>query len=117
MAIPDFQTLMLPILRRLAESRVNTAQLIPEMADRFRLTAEERETLLPSGKQAAFGNRVHWALAYLTRSGLTAKPARATYEASDRGRSVLISPPARIDIPFLRQFPEFQSLRPDDRYP
>jgi len=117
MAIPDFQTLMLPLLRRLAVSRIKTGALIDVMADEFGLTDAERSTMLPSGRQTAFSNRVHWALAYLTRAKLSDRPARATYEASERGRAVLADPPLRIDTLFLRQFPEFRTLRPDDRLP
>ncbi len=62
MAIPDFQTLMRPVLRRLAGQRQTTTELVAGMADEFRLTDDERLQLLPSGKQATIANRVHWAL-------------------------------------------------------
>ncbi|MCX8133316.1 MAG: hypothetical protein N3D18_05040 [Roseococcus sp.] len=62
MAIPDFQTLMLPVLQELTEGPVRASELIGRMAAAFRLTDEERARLLPSGRQAVINNRVHWAL-------------------------------------------------------
>lgn len=116
MPIPDFQTLMLPVLARLAEAQGTTTDLIEAMAQHFGLSDTERAELLPSGRQPVIANRVHWALSYLGRAGLVDRVARGVYRASDRGRTVLAQPPERITIPFLRQFPEFRSLRPSDNY-
>jgi restriction system protein len=117
MAIPDFQTLMLPVLSRLAMEQASTTGLIATMADHFGLADAERAELLPSGRQPVIANRVHWAVSYLGRAGLVDRVARGVYRASDRGRAVLAQPPERITIAFLRQFPEFRSLRPHDSYP
>jgi restriction system protein len=114
MAIPDFQTLMLPILRRLGQGQQTTTDLVDAMANEFALGEAEREQLLPSGRQRTIANRVHWALAYLHRSGLADRIARGTYAVSERGQEILDAPPQRITIGFLRRFPEFQTLRPDD---
>jgi restriction system protein len=116
MAVPDFQTLMLPVLRKLCEGQRGTPALVADMATVFGLSPEERIQLLPSGRQPVIANRVHWALAYLGRAGLIERVARGVYRASERGRQVNANPPERISIAFLRQFPEFRSLRPDDRY-
>lgn len=116
MAIPDFQTLMLPVLRRIALGRTTPADLVEAIASEFGLTEADRDTLTPGGKQRVFPNRVHWAINYLWKSGLTERPARASYQISARGKEVLARPPERIDIPFLRQFPEFRKLRPNDKY-
>jgi restriction system protein len=117
MAIPDFQTLMLPLLTRLAEKQTSTTDLVTAMSDHFGLTEAERVALLPSGRQAVVANRVHWALSYLGRAGLLDRVARGVYRASDRGREVLARPPERITMPFLRQFPELRSLRSNDSDP
>lgn len=108
---------MLPVLSRLAAAQGTTTELISAMAEHFGLNESERAELLPSGRQPVIANRVHWALSYLGRAGLVDRVARGVYRVSDRGRSVLAQPPERITIPFLRQFPEFRSLRPDDSYP
>ena len=59
MAVPDFQTLMLPLLRIAddgIEHTVHNAVVI--LAKEFSLTDNEINELLPSGKQKRFSNRV-----------------------------------------------------------
>ncbi len=73
--IPDYQTLMLPVLRLCAESEVKTPDVVVTLSDQFGLTQEEREHLLPSGKQTTMSNRVHWAKGYLKQAGLLSYPA------------------------------------------
>lgn len=111
MAIPDFQTLMLPVLRLTAEGETRTSDCVERLADAVGLTAEERTHLLPSGRQTTFANRIHWAVAYLGKAGLVERTRRAHYRATQRGREVLAAPPERIDIRFLSRFPEFQRYR------
>ncbi|WP_333590366.1 restriction endonuclease [Brevundimonas sp.] len=107
MAIPDFQTLMLPVLRFAADGEVTIQDAVELMAQKFGLSDEERSELLPSGKQTTFANRTHWAKFYLGKAGLIQLTRRSHFVASERGRSVLSNPPERIDIAFLRQFPDF----------
>ena len=101
MPIPDFQSLMLPILQTMGDRRWRNAELIDEMGRRFSVTSEERQILLPSRRQRLFDNRTHWAITYLFRSGLISRLARGVYEVSDRGRHVLRRPPGKIDLRFL----------------
>lgn len=107
MSIPDFQTLMLPVLRRLAIGQRSTTELISDMASEFALSESERTQLLPTRRQPVIANRVHWSLSYLGRAKLIERISRGVYHATDRGKGVLTSPPPRIDVNFLRQFPEF----------
>lgn len=112
MPVPDFQTLMLPALRVLSTVSPATAmQVRAALAVEFGLTAAELAQLLPSGRQTAFANRVAWAYSYLKQAGLIASPRRGVYEITARGRETLAQSPARIDIPFLSRFPEFQAFR------
>lgn len=112
MAVPDFQTLMLPALALLGRRSPQTSGEVREaLAAEFALTPEDRAQMLPSGKQATFSNRVAWALSYLKQAGLVSSPRRGVYEVADRGRGVLAAPPARIDIAYLAQFPDFQAFR------
>jgi restriction system protein len=111
MAIPDFQTLMLPVLRSSSEAEVKISDVVEQLATQFDLSREERAELLPSGRQTIFANRVHWAKFYLGKAGLVDLTRRAHFRITERGREVLGSPPARIDIRFLSQFPEFKSFR------
>src|SRR3954454_7804368 len=111
MLIPDFQTLMLRVLREAARAEVRISEVVERLADVFRLSAEERSHLLPSGRQTTFANRVHWAKSYLTKAGLVDLTRRAHFRITSVGRDVLKSPPERITIRFLEQFPSFKSFR------
>lgn len=107
MAIPDYQALMLPLLSIAAdgESRVPAAANI--IADRLGLTEEEREEMLPSGKQRLLHNRMHWAKFYMTKAGLLDSPRRGVFVASPAGRALLNTRPSRIDVDTLKGYPAF----------
>ncbi len=110
MPIPDYQTLMLPLLRRAAASEVRLLEVEKQIGEEFALTAEERAQLLPSGKQRILHNRAHWAKFYLMKAGLVAFPSRGTFDATDAGRALLARDPDRIDIDLLRQYPSFEEF-------
>lgn len=106
--IPDFQTLMLPILKKLADQKEHSFRdLIEELAVDFRLTDDERKELLQSGAQPVFHNRVGWARSYLKQACLIESPKRARSKITQRGLDVLMEKPGKINIDFLRRFPEF----------
>ncbi|WP_417308040.1 restriction endonuclease [Devosia sp.] len=105
--IPDYQTLMLPVLRSARGKEVTTRAVIEQLALDYGLTDEERDQLLPSGKQRTFDNRVHWAKGYLKQAGLVRYPSRGTFITTDEGNRVLDGNPQRIDNTFLRQFSSF----------
>lgn len=116
MAIPDYQTLMLPLLRFAADGIDHTTrEAVDELATEFQLTPAERIELLASGQQAIFNNRVGWANSYLKKAGLLESPRRGALRISERGKQVLSNKPARIDIKFLEQFPEFIEFRDSSR--
>lgn len=111
MPIPDFQTLMLPVLRLADAGEIKVAEAVDRIADEFALTDQEREELLPSGRQAKIANRVHWSVTYLVKAGLVERPRRGHFAITPKGKSVLSSPPERIDIAFLSQFDGFDEFR------
>src|SRR5579875_865143 len=111
MAVPDFQTLMLPVLKAAADGEVKISDLVDKLAEEFQLTEEERRELLPSGRQTTLANRAGWARTYLAKAGLVKPTRRGYFEATDRGRRVLAGNPGRIDTRFLSQFPEFEEFR------
>ncbi len=115
MAIPGYQDLMLPLLELGAQRALPAREAVDLMADRFKLTDEERESLLPSGKQTFIFNRTNWALTYLAKAGLISRPRRGWFEATDEGRRLLTSPPARIDVAYLQRFDAVRAFtRPSD---
>ncbi len=109
--IPDYQTLMLPVLKSCAQGEMITSDVIEALAIEFQLTQEEKEQLLPSGKQSTFSNRIHWSKGYLKQAGLLSYPARSHFVLTEDGRKVLESNPDRIDNKFLEQFEAFQEFR------
>lgn len=112
MPIPDFQTLMLPVLKLAADREWRVSETVERLANDFNLSQEDRTALLPSGRQTTFSNRVAWAKSYLVQAGLI-RPTdkRAHFIITDQGRKVLENPPDRITIKFLNQFPEFKKFR------
>lgn len=112
MAVPDFQTLMRPLLDQYATGTERSiSDVRSALADSFALTDEERSERLPSGSARTFDNRVGWAATYLNRCGLLDRPRRAVYRITDRGRRVLTDHPDRVDLSVLSQFPEFEEFR------
>ena len=107
MSIPDYQTLMLPVLRHAAEGEVKIGEVVDRLAVEFNLDDDELAELIPSGKQTTFSNRVHWAKSYLKQAGLVQATKRAHFAMTQRGSDVLQSGVQRIDIKYLKQFPEF----------
>jgi len=106
--IPDYQSLMLPILRLVSDGReYKYRDIIEQMAIEFDVTNEERKKLLESGTRAIFDNRVGWAKTYLKKAGLLHSPKRAVFVITESGRQTLRMNPARIDAKYLRQFPSF----------
>lgn len=113
MAIPDFQSIMLPLLRLAGDGNVWLMQNARDrLADQLGLTAEEREQLLPSGTQRTFANRVAWAVSYLKQAQLVSSAGRSQFQITDRGRATLAAPPERITIRYLMDnFPEFREFK------
>lgn len=112
MAIPDFQTIMLPLLRFYDDGDEHSVQeAVDKLAQHFKLSQEDLKELLPSGKQTTFYNRVGWVRTYLAKSGLLEMARRSYYKITDRGQEVLTQNPPRIDMKFLEQFPEYIEFR------
>jgi len=111
-AIPDYQSLMLPLLKFASDGREHSLrETIDGLAEVFGLTEDERKELLPSGQQRVFDNRVSWARTYLTKAGLLQKTRRGHYSIAPRGKTVLASNPDRVDAKYLDQFEEFRVFR------
>ena len=112
MAIPDYQTLMLPVLKAAGDGQEHRiSDVVSQLAHDFGLTEEEQRQILPSGKQTTFANRVGWAKSYLVQAGLIEATKRAHSRITDRGRRCLAENPARIDVEYLSQFAEFVQFR------
>lgn len=110
--IPDFQTLMRPVLVAVdGEVPKSYAQIRDVVAPVLGVSDEDRQVMLPSGTQALFTNRVAWAVTHITQAGLLTRPERGRYLLTERGRKVLQDHPDRVDMAVLSQFPEYQEFR------
>lgn len=98
---------MLPVLAVAAEGETRVPEAAARVADHFGLTEDEREELLPSGRQRLLHNRVHWAKFYMSKAGLIDSPGRGRFTASEAGRALLARKPASITMDLLRQYPAF----------
>jgi len=108
MPIPDYQTLMLPLLKIAGDGEVHSKRdAVNELAEQFALSETERKELLPSGKQEIFDNRVGWARTYIKKALLIDYVQRGQFRITDRGKQTLAEGPKRIDNAFLSRFPEF----------
>ena len=109
MAIPDYQTIMYPLLQSFSDRRVHRIRDIEyKLAKEFNLSDEEIKELLPSGRQQVFKNRVNWANTYLKKAGLLNSKKKGTAFITSRGLEVLNNKEvSSINTKFLRQFPEF----------
>jgi restriction system protein len=110
MPIPDYQTLMLPVLTFAAERELPTKECVDLVTTKFGLSQDEREQLLPSGKQTTVANRVHWAASYLVQAGLLERPRRGVIVATGIGRQILSQNLEKIDNNFLSRFDNFKEF-------
>lgn len=112
MPIPDYQTLMLPLLKYLADEKEHViADAIESLSNEFGLSSAERQLLLPSGKQTVMRNRIGWARTYMKQAGLIEYVRRGCFRISERGKLELSKKPERIDVHYLERFPKFVEFR------
>jgi len=112
MPIPDFQTLMRPLLAAHEDGAEHiNRDLVSELADQFGLTEDERREMLPSGGARLFDNRVGWAKTHISQAGLLESPRRAVSVITERGRAVLKDYPDRVDLRVLGTFEDYKEFR------
>jgi restriction system protein len=112
MAVPDFQSLTLPVLKEFADGLEHATKEIRErVARQLGLSSEDIAEILPSGGQTRFANRVAWAHVYMKQAGLLESVRRGVYRITPRGREVLASPPPQINLHFLERYPEYLEFR------
>ncbi|RZM79488.1 restriction endonuclease [Leptolyngbya iicbica] len=108
MTVPDYQSIMLPLLQLAANGReYSLREAIDKLSLHFELSEEETQEMLPSGRQSTFDNRVGWARTYLKKAGLLKSTRRGYFQITNQGQAVLQQNPQSINVKFLEQFPEF----------
>lgn len=112
MPIPDYQTLMLPLLRFARDGAEHPfREALDKLADEFSLTDDERAELLPSGTAHVFGSRVGWARSYLKQAGVLEAPKRGVFRITVAGKALLDTNPVKIDNNLLNQYESFRAFR------
>jgi len=110
MAIPDYETLMLPMLKYGDAGVISFKDAVAKASDDFHLSDEERQETIPSGPEPLIKNRTGWAITYLVKANLLHRPKRAYFTITDKGKEVLASNPTAINRKYLEQFPEFMQF-------
>lgn len=109
MPIPDYQSIMLPLLKQLSDGEeLKNSELFVRLADDYQLSEDGRRKLLPSGQQPIFYNRVGWARTYLKIAGLIEYPKRGANKITERALQVLGERPDSINVKFLKRFKEYR---------
>lgn len=107
MPVPDYETMMLPVLQSFADGAKNVSEVIPLIITKLGITPQEAEELIPSGRITYVGNRAHWARTYMSKAGLLRSPKRNHHEITDLGRKILASHPNGINNKILLEIPDF----------
>jgi len=110
MPLPDYQSLMLPVLQIAAKGETSVPLVEVAIAAMFALSPAEREDMLPSGKQRVLHNRIHWAKFYLTKAGYLESPKRGRFRITPAGMALLANPPAKLDTQYLLSVPAFRDF-------
>jgi len=112
MSIPDFQTLMRPLLELHIDGKEHVNRdLVEALAKQFSLSDEERKEMLPSGRAKTFDNRVGWAKTYISNAGLIESPRRSISIITSAGHQALKEHTGEINLQFLAKFPSIRSFR------
>ena len=112
MPLPDYQTLMLPLLALLGDGQEwRLREAVERLADQFDLSQEERAALLPSGRAAVFYDRVSWARTLHAQGWAAGKPAARLERITPQGVEVLRQGLPRLDVPLLERFESFRAFR------
>lgn len=112
MAIPDFQSIMLPLLRMVADKQVwKLRDIVGQLAVDYKLTQEERAALLPNGRSRLFHNRVAWAKIHLAKAGALASVGQGQVQITERGLALLAENPKEITVKLLQRFPESNAFQ------
>jgi restriction system protein len=110
MPIPDYETLMLPMLRYGSEGVVSFRDAVSRAVEEFGLSDDERQQTIPSGTEPLIKNRTGWAITYLVKAGLLHRPRRAHFTITERGRAILAESPPDLGRKYLERFQEFREF-------
>jgi restriction system protein len=109
--IPDYQSIMLPLLKILSDEKEHSnTELIELISNEFNLTEEDRNTETKSGVRL-IDNRVGWAKTYLKKAKLVEYTKRGYVKITPLGKDILSKNPPKINNKFLEQFDDFLEFK------
>lgn len=107
MAIPDFQSLLRPVLAAIDDGSVWTqAAVRDQIASALGITADERLERYGSGGRR-YDSRVHWAVTYLAGAAAVTRVGRGRIQITERGRELAADGPERLTVRYLMRYLEF----------
>lgn len=110
--VPDFQTIMLPLLKTLQDEEQHTlSQVMDKLAEEFNLSSEDLKLQVPSGQMGLFRNRIGWARTYLKNAGLIEYANRGVYKISKEGKKLLSTNPTVLRMKQLDKLPQYKAWR------
>src|SRR3954471_14601245 len=103
---------MLPLLEFAGDKQEHyMSEAIDHIAERFELSYQERNEMLPSGQQRRLDNKVGWTRTHLTKAGLLETTKTSHFKITQLGLDVLEKKPSKIDMHYLHQFPGYPEFR------
>ena len=115
MTVPDYQTMMRPILLICKEEAKNTNSVVEEFVNIFQLTEEDLKIMQPNGTDLLVRNRIQWAFKYLLEAGLLDRTQRGYYITTEIGQNVVEKYRDRVDNSVLQVFESFNKWRDKSR--
>lgn len=116
MAVPGFQTIMLPLVQMMTDQReYSLTQMVDHLAMKFQLSEDDLSEQIPSGRQKRFYNRVAWATTHLKKAAVIENTRRGVFRLTQRGADLLTKNLPKIDLTILRKYPEFVEFRNSNR--
>ncbi|MCL1995959.1 MAG: restriction endonuclease [Defluviitaleaceae bacterium] len=111
MAMPNFQEIMLPLLKLHANGEIHYLKgLVESLEQIFALTDDEKQQRVPSGTQRKIYNNTTWARTYLGRAGLLERRLKSGSVITEEGKKLLVQNPASINVKMLRAYPSFREF-------
>lgn len=112
MSIPKFFEFLGPTLELLTDGTIHNINSIrSKVADKMRITEDDRRIMLPSGKQATYANRITWAVVYLKKAGLIQTVSRGNYRATQNGINTFQKVGIKLNLQDLEKSKEFVKFR------
>ena len=117
-AVPKYNELMPYVIQALGDGNIHTIKELEAFCvDALQLSVEDRQKMLPSGRQTALINRLNWAKTYLQKAGLVVTPKRGNHQLTDLGKKAFADGPEKVTLNYLKQFDsynEFVAIKKED---